>query len=180
MVKFRTTPSWMQEWIFLKVVDENSQENGRRFDSRNATHYFLPKFTSITIPKTSDPKYQEKLQSSLTGEFNRAQAEMGKQTISDFSARSWLNSERPKHAIYPHKVDYCDKCASFKVQIQTKQQIINRLMQTGEGSEEITQAKSEKAEIESSLQQHKESARKSLEMYRSVTDKCKNDWEKIA
>ena len=52
-------------------------------------------------------------------------------------------------------------------------------MQTGEGSEEIMQAKSEKAEIESSLQ-HKESAHKSLEMYRSVTDKCKNDWEKIA
>jgi hypothetical protein len=69
---------------FLKFVDENSQENGRRFDSRNATHYFLPKFTSITIPKTSYPKYQDKLHSSLTGEFNRAQAEIGKQTISDF------------------------------------------------------------------------------------------------
>ena len=104
---------------------------------------------------------------------------MGKQTISDFSARSWLKSERPKHAVYPHKVDYCDTCASFKVQIQSKQQVINRLMQTGEGSEEIVQANSEKAEIKSSLQ-HKESACKSLEMYRNVTDKCKNDWEKIA
>ena len=117
---------------FLKFVDENSQENGRRFDSKNATHYFLPKFTSVTIPKTSDPKYEEKLQSSLTGEFNRAQAEMGKQTIPDFSARSWLNSERPKHAVFPQKVDYCDTCASFKVQIQSKQQVINRLMQTGD------------------------------------------------
>ena len=45
------------------------------------------KFSTITILKTSDPKYQEKLQSSLTGEFNRVQAEMGKQTISDFLAR---------------------------------------------------------------------------------------------
>ena len=96
--------------------------------------------------KTSDPKYQEKLQSSLTGEFNRAQAEMGKQTISDFSARSWLKSGRPKHAVYPHKVDYCDTCASFKVQIQSKQQVINRLMQTGEGCKEIVQANSGKAD----------------------------------
>ena len=47
-------------------------------------------------------------------------------------------------------------------------------MQTGEGSEEIVQAHSEKAQIESSLQEHKESAHKSLEMYRSITDKCKN------
>ena len=84
---------------FLKFVDDNSQENGRRFDSKNPTHYFLPKFTTITIPKTTDPKYQEKLRTSLTGEFNRVQTELGKETISDFSARSWLKSERPKHAI---------------------------------------------------------------------------------
>lgn len=36
-------------------------------------------------------------------------------------------------------------------------------MQT-EGSEEVVQANSEKAQIESSLQEHKESARKSLEI----------------
>lgn len=54
---------------FLKFVDDNSQENGR-FDSKNPTHYFLCKFTTITIPKTTDPKYQEKLWTSLTGEFN--------------------------------------------------------------------------------------------------------------
>jgi len=41
------------------------------------------------------------------------------------------------------------------------------------------QANSEKAQIESSLQEHKEGARKSLEMYRSITDKCKNEWKKI-
>jgi len=53
------------------------------------------------------------------------QTELGKETISDFSARSWLKGERPKHAIYPYKVDYCDTCASFKFQIQSKQQVIN-------------------------------------------------------
>ena len=113
---------------FLKFVDDNSQENGRRFDSKNPTHYFLPKFTTITIPKTTDPKYQEKLRTSLTGEFNQVQTELGKETISDFSAGSWLKIERPKHAIYPHKVDYCDTCASFKIQIQSKQQVINQLI----------------------------------------------------
>lgn len=74
---------------FLKFVDDNLQGNGR-FDSKNPTHYFLPKFTTITISKTTDPKYQEKLQTSLTGEINRVQTELGKETIADFSARSWL------------------------------------------------------------------------------------------
>ena len=36
---------------FLEFVDENSQPNGRRLDSRNPTHYFLPKFTTISAPK---------------------------------------------------------------------------------------------------------------------------------
>ena len=29
---------------FLEFVDNNSQPNGRRLDSHNPTHYFLPKF----------------------------------------------------------------------------------------------------------------------------------------
>ena len=36
---------------FLKFVDDNSQLNGRRLDSRNPTHYFFPKFTTISTPK---------------------------------------------------------------------------------------------------------------------------------
>ena len=36
---------------FLEFVDNNSQPNGRRLDSHNPTHYFLPKFTTITAPK---------------------------------------------------------------------------------------------------------------------------------
>ena len=35
---------------FLEFVD-NSQSNGRRSDSSNPTHYFLPNFTTISTPK---------------------------------------------------------------------------------------------------------------------------------
>ena len=43
---------------FLQFVDTNSQPNGR-LDSRNPTHYFLPKFLAITAPKKNDPNYEE-------------------------------------------------------------------------------------------------------------------------
>ena len=122
---------------FLHFVDENSQPNGRRANSRNPTHYLPPKFTTITLPKKSDKKYQEKLHTSLTGEFNTVQAELGKGSISDVSARQWLKEERPKLAIYPHKVDYCDACASFRIEQQSKQQVINRLKQNGEAIEQV-------------------------------------------
>lgn len=34
--------------LFLKFVDNNSQANGRRLDSRNPTHYLFPNFRTIT------------------------------------------------------------------------------------------------------------------------------------
>ena len=36
---------------FLEFVDANSQPNGRRLDSHNPTHYFLPRFTTIPAPQ---------------------------------------------------------------------------------------------------------------------------------
>ena len=164
---------------FLSFIDENSQPNGRRLDSRNPTHYFLPRFTTISVPKKSDPKYDEKLRTSLVSEFNRTQSELGKATISDFSARKWLKEERPKYAIYPHKVDYCDSCAIYKKDIQAKQQVINRLKQSSGEAEDIQQAESEKQEIEAALKKHKDEARESLACYRSMIDKCKQQWEDI-
>lgn len=108
----------------LKFVDDNSQSNGRCLDSRNPTHYFLPKFTTISTPKRNDPHHEQTLQTSLVAEFNRTQTELGRNTISNFSARAWLKSERPTFAIYPHQVDCCDFCAKIKKDIQAKQQII--------------------------------------------------------
>lgn len=83
-------------------------------DSRNPTHYLLPKFKTISTPKRNVRNYDEKAKLSFTVEFNHVQAEKGKATISDFSATTWLKQERPKVAIYPHQKDYCDICARLK------------------------------------------------------------------
>ena len=89
---------------FLEFVDTNSQPNGRRLDSCNPTHYFLPKFTTISAAKKHFHNYDSLLATSLVGEFNRIQVQ---DASPDFSALTWLKKERPKHATYPHKADYC-------------------------------------------------------------------------
>ena len=106
--------------VFFEFVDNNSQPNGRRLDSHNPTHYFLPKLTTITAPKRDVHNYDSRLASSLVGEFNRIQIEDGSSTISNYSPSTWLKSERPKHTIYPHKADYCDFCARTKASMQEK------------------------------------------------------------
>ena len=40
---------------FLELVDINSQSNGQSADSTGPTHYFLPKFTTIQMPKNDVP-----------------------------------------------------------------------------------------------------------------------------
>ena len=71
--------------------------------------------------------------------------EDGSPTISDFSATTWLKKERPKHAIYPHKADYCDYCAKVKANIQEKQTSINRKLQSGSADgTEIAQLEKDK------------------------------------
>ena len=75
--------------------------------------------------------YGSRLATSLVGEFNRIQVEDGSSTISDYSALTWLKKECPKHAIYPHKADYCDYCAKIKATIQEKQTSVNRKLQSG-------------------------------------------------
>lgn len=114
---------------FLEFVDQNCQPNGRSADSGHATHYFLPKFQTIQTPKQGVRNYQERVKRSLVGEFNRAQSESGRGTASNYSASVWLRAERPKHAVYPHQKDYCDTCAKFKNEIQSKQRTLTRLGQ---------------------------------------------------
>ena len=121
-----------------------TQPNGRRLDSHNPTHSFLPRFTIVTVTKKNDSKYEEKQHTSLVCEFSRTQNELGRATISDFSAHKWRKEERPKYAIYPHKVDDCDSRAIFKSDIQAKQQVINHLRQSSGEAEDIHQAESEK------------------------------------
>ena len=72
------------------------------------THYFISKFTTIQMPKKTVKNYDQRCTTSVTGEFNRIQQEQGKPTISNYSASTWLKKHSPKHAICPHKLDYCD------------------------------------------------------------------------
>ena len=165
---------------FLEFVDTNSQPNGRRLDSRNPTHYFLPKFTTISAPKKNVHNYDSRLATSLVGEFNRIQIEEGSPTISDFSALTWLKKERPKHAIYPHKTDYCDYCAKVKATIQEKQTSVNRKLQSGSADvTEIAELEKEKQALEDKLQEHKDVARESLQYYKEMKTRCCEQWEEI-
>ena len=156
---------------FLEFVDANSQPNGRRLDSR---------FTAISTPKPSDPNYERKMKTSLVGEFNRIQMELGKSTISSFSAAAWLRDDRPKVAIYPHQVDYCDFCAKVKKEIHAIQQTINRLHQSGSSSvKEITQSEDDKKEKTALLEEHLDQAKESMKYYREMKERCSTQWKKI-
>ena len=75
---------------FLQFVDTNSQLNGRSADSASATHYLLPKFRTIQIPKSGVCNYEKRVQQSLVGEFNRVQIENNQATISNYSGSVWL------------------------------------------------------------------------------------------
>ena len=80
---------------FLRFI---SQQNDKRIDSKNPTHYLSPRFKTISSPKESVKDRHEKVKTSLVCEFNRTQLKEGKETISDFSVKQ----KRPKLAIYPH------------------------------------------------------------------------------
>ena len=86
---------------FLCFVDSNGQPNGHRADSASVTHYPLPKFCIIQIPKVRVFDYEVRVQQSLVGEFNSIQRENNDAAISKNSGSVWLKQERPKHSIYP-------------------------------------------------------------------------------
>ena len=140
-------------------------------------HFFLPKFQT---PKVEVSNFEERLKQSLLGKFNRTQSELGKPTISNYSASTWLKKERSKHTIYPHKSDYCDTCAKKKELLRSKQTILNRIRQTGsaDGSQQH-QLESDIAQISSVLEAHHELSRKSHEYYKDITSRCHEDWETI-
>ena len=165
---------------FLDFVDANSQPNGRCSKSHCPTHYFLPKFTTIQTPKTTVRNYEQRVATSLTGEFNCVQREQNKTTISNYSASTWLKKHRPKHAICPHKLDYCDTCASLKNEIQSAEMCRKRLVQSGSSSSaQIEQAEKEKKRLQLSLDSHKEQAQDSHQCHMEAVKRCKDNWQRI-
>ena len=101
---------------------QNSQPNGRQSGSYSAQYYFLPKFTCIDPPKSGEPNYSEKERSSLVSEFNQAQREQGEPEVkSGSTVRNWLKKHRPKHALCPHMIDYCDTCKELDIKCKSLQ-----------------------------------------------------------
>ena len=165
---------------FIRYVDCNSQANGRKSDSYGATHYFLPKFTTMRMPSDGVLHYNEKMATSVVGEFNRTQRESGKMECSNGSAWNWLKQDRPKHALYPHKSDYCDFCAEKHESINRQQTTLNRIRQSGNASEEEQQViESAIADLQEDLKQHKLEASRSLDNYHEMTKRCKMQWDQI-
>ena len=116
----------------------------------------------------------------MVSEFNRIRSEAGQDTISDYSATTWLKQERPKIAIYPHQADYCDFCSKVKKEIQGHQQKTNRLKQSGSArAEDIQAAETNKAQAELLVSNHREVARESLKYYKEMKMRCASDWKEI-
>ena len=165
---------------FIEFVDINSQPNGRSADSCGPTFYFLPKFSTIQTPKPSVHKYEERAARSVVGEFNRIQREKSVGECSNTSSHNWLKADRPKVAICPHQEDYCDTCSKMKISIHSKQTTINRLLQSANAlPQDVKKLENEMKDIVQAHENHKDTAQKSHSYYKDVTDRCKEQWEKI-
>ena len=77
---------------FLEFVDNNSQPNGQSADCTGPTFYFLPKFSTIQMPKAGVGNYETRILRSLVGEFNHLQSEAGKDGYSNASSHNWLKN----------------------------------------------------------------------------------------
>ena len=73
---------------------------------------FLPKFSTIQMPKAEVGNYETRM-------LSRSQSETGKDGCSNASPHNWLKKHRPKHAICSHQEDYCDTCVEIKGSQQT-------------------------------------------------------------
>ena len=165
---------------FFSFVDSNSQPNGHSDDSSSATYYFLPKFRTIQTPKKAVRNYEERYSQSVVGEFNCVQTEKDQPTISNFSASKWLKADRPKLAICPHKLDYCDTCAKCTEQIRAKQTTLNRIRQSGSAAEEDQiKIQEEISKLNTVLSIHREHAQKSHSYYKQVTQQCQQAWQEM-
>ena len=153
---------------FLEFVDANSQPNGRQASSYSAQFFFLPKFAQVDAPSGGEKNYDEKCKSSIVYEFNRVQREESRQTCSSSVARQWLHQHRPKTSIHPSMTDYCDTCKYLREQLSRQQAILNRLQQSGSALEaEVKAIEKTKTDLEEELKQHKITATKARELYKT-------------
>ena len=152
-----------------------------RTDSTGPTSYFVSKFKTIQTPKLGVTNYEERLSSSVVGEFNRSQREAGRKECCNGTSHNWMKAHRPKVAICPHKQDYCDQCTKMKVDIYSKQTTINRLLRSADASPELLKELEDEMDvIRKDLGVHCKEAQDSHAYHIEVIDCCVKDWEKIS
>ena len=109
-------------------------------------------------------------------EFNRKMIKVGVQMALPLTG----SINRPKVAICPHKLDYCDTCAKFNEDIHANQTTLNRLKQTGSSSEEeLKSLESDIQELQSAREVHKQTAQNSHKYHLDMVKRCSTQWEQI-
>jgi hypothetical protein len=159
---------------FLSFIDNNSQANGRRVGSHGPLYFFNSKFNRINTPSASEANKPENWKRhSLVYEFNRTLE--GNKSISNGTAKKWLKTDRPKHAISPQKTDYCEMCAECQEQSRRHRTISIRLQQEGNGSDcSIRENQAIAESYKLLLQEHKMDASFEIEHYRQQTKKSRS------
>jgi hypothetical protein len=164
---------------FLNFIDKNSQVNGRRVGSHGPLFFLNSKFDRINTPsKREEDKPEKWKRRSLVYEFNRTLE--GNDSISNGTAKKWLKTYKPKHAISPKKTDYCEMCVECLEQKRRHETISMRLLQNGNCDEvEIRENQALAESYGLLLEEHKMDAGSELEHYRQETDKCRTSYRTI-
>ena len=164
---------------FLDFIDNNSQPNGRRVGSHGPLFFLNSKFDRINEPYASEiDKPEQWKRRSLVYEFNRSLSQGLK--ISNGTAKKWLKTYRPKHAISPKKTDYCEMCVECQEQKRRYETISMRLQQNGNAYEDEIRENQALAESYGLLlEEHKMDAGSELQHYREQIQKCQTLYQHI-
>ena len=84
----------------------------------------MSSFATIQVSKKDVAHSEERKQRSVVEELTVYKRKKGKGGCSNGSAHNWLKQFRPKVAICPHKLDYCDTCAKQSEDLRSKQTIV--------------------------------------------------------
>ena len=137
----------------------------------NSLHYMLLKLELKTLRNGAN--------GHLCGDLMNVK-EKGKGTISNTTCTSWLKKHRPRHGIFPHKLDYCDTCARLTNDINAKNATKNRLLQNSQSTpEDIQNIEEDIHLLEKNLQDHKTDAHKAYEYYKECIKRCQDQWENL-
>ena len=155
--------------------------NGRSADSHGALFYFHSSFTRIDPPSTSEKDYEKKMHTSVVGEFNRAQREMGGNKMGASTFRRHLKEHFPRVGLCPHKQDYCDTCKVLETDLSRCRFIIRKITGSGNSSKEtLLPHETELATLTKTRQNHLSEAKLARKFYNDMVTRCKEQWSRLS